>query len=256
MKTVILAGGRGTRLAEETDSRPKPMVEIGGRPILWHILKHYYAYGCNEFVIALGYKGEVIKRFFLEYSGLMGNISVDLANQRITHHNTTCEAWKVHLVDTGVSTNTAGRLRRVVDWIGDEPFMVTYGDGLSNVNIQQLTEFHHQADRQATVTAVRPPARFGGLVFDGNLVKEFTEKPQTGEGWINGGYFVFHPQVLKLIRNDQQSLEHDILPELARQGQLAAYKHEQFWQCMDTLRDRIYLEQLWQDGTAPWRIHS
>jgi glucose-1-phosphate cytidylyltransferase len=253
MKTVVLAGGLGTRLAEETEARPKPMVEIGGRPILWHILKHYAAHGFNEFVIALGYKSDVVKRFFLEYAGAIGGLSIDLGRGRVTRHDTASEDWKLHLVDTGLATNTGGRIARVADWVRDGPFMVTYGDGLADVDLGELLRFHRRSGRLATVTAVRPPARFGGLVFDGDLVCEFTEKPQTGEGWINGGFFVFEPAVLDYLAGDDTSLECEALPRLAAAGQLAAYRHDRFWQCMDTLRDKRLLESLWQEGRAPWR---
>lgn len=256
MRTVILAGGLGTRLAEETETRPKPMVEIGGRPILWHIMRHYAAHWFTEFVVALGYKSEVVKRYFLEYLALTGSMSVRLARGEVTRHQSAAEDWIVHLIDTGLNTNTGGRLARVADWIRDGTFMLTYGDGLSDVNVQDLVRFHKSHGKLATVTAVRPPARFGGLVFDGDLVQAFTEKPQTGEGWINGGFFVFEPAVLDLIHGDDDSLELDVLPKLVARGQLAAYRHEQFWQCMDTLRDKRYLESLWQEGRAPWRASA
>jgi glucose-1-phosphate cytidylyltransferase len=256
MRTVILAGGFGTRLAEETETRPKPMVEIGGRPILWHIMRHYAAYWFTEFVVALGYKSEVIKRYFLEYSSLSGSMSIHLARGDITRHQPANEDWIVHLIETGLNTNTGGRLGRVADWVRDGTFMLTYGDGLSNVNVQELVRFHKTQGKLATVTAVRPPARFGGLEFDGDLVSAFTEKPQTGEGWINGGYFVFEPAVLDYIHGDDESLEIDVLPRLVARGQLAAFRHDQFWQCMDTLRDKRYLESLWQDGRAPWRASA
>ena len=253
MKTVILAGGLGTRLAEETESRPKPMVEIGGRPILWHIMKHYARYGHNDFVVALGYKGEVIKRFFMEYSGIIGSLSIQLARGNVQRHDGNCEDWTVHLMDTGLETNTGGRVRRLKSYLHDGTFMVTYGDGLSDVNIHELLAFHKSHGRIATVTAVRPPARFGGLVFEGDLVSEFTEKPQAGEGWINGGFLVFEPKIFDYLADDDTSLERDTLEQLARDRQLAAYRHDRFWQCMDTLRDKRQLESLWQAGRAPWR---
>jgi glucose-1-phosphate cytidylyltransferase len=253
MRTVILAGGFGTRLAEETEVRPKPMVEIGGRPILWHILKHYSAYGFNEFVIALGYKSETVKKFFLDYANLMGSLSVEMARGQVARHGETCEDWKVHLIDTGLTTNTGGRVRRLAAWLRDGTFLLTYGDGLADVDLGELVRFHKRTGKLATVTAVRPPARFGGLVFDGDLVAEFTEKPQTGEGWINGGFFVFEPKVLDYLDDDDTSLESDALRRLAAEGQLAAYRHDRFWQCMDTLRDKRLLETLWQEGRAPWK---
>jgi glucose-1-phosphate cytidylyltransferase len=256
MHTVILAGGFGTRLAEETDNRPKPMIEIGNRPILWHILQHYASYWFTDFVVALGYKSEIVKRYFLEYSRLSGSMSVTLARGEVTRHDPPGEDWTVHLIDTGLNTNTGGRVKRVSDWIAGETFMLTYGDGIGDVDLQALLRFHRSHGKLATVTAVRPPARFGGLVFDGDLVREFTEKPQTGEGWINGGFFVFEPAILDFIGGDSDSLELDVLPRLVNRGQLAAYRHDKFWQCMDTLRDKRYLESLWQEGRAPWRASA
>jgi glucose-1-phosphate cytidylyltransferase len=253
VKTVLLAGGLGTRLAEETETRPKPMVEIGGRPILWHIMKHYSAYGFNEFLVALGYKSEVIKKFFLEYAGLIGSLSIRLARGEVEPHEPPREDWTVHLLDTGQATNTGGRLKRLEPWLSGDTFFVTYGDGLADVDLRELLRCHRRAGRIATVTAVRPPARFGGLVFEGDLVRQFTEKPQAGEGWINGGFLVFEPAVFAYLVGDQTSLEADVLERLAADGQLAAYRHHGFWQCMDTLRDKRYLESLWQDGRAPWR---
>ncbi len=254
MKTVILAGGLGTRLAEETDARPKPMVEIGGRPILWHIMKHYSFFGHKEFLVALGYKSEVIKRFFAEYAGLIGSLSIDLARGRVNPHEKPCEDWVVHLIETGLSTNTGGRLKRLEPWLGDGTFMLTYGDGLADVDIDRLLRFHRSHGKIATVTAVRPPARFGGLVFDGDLVAQFTEKPQAGEGWINGGFLVFEPAVFAYLDGDDTSLEADALERLAADRQLAAYRHDRFWQCMDTLRDKRQLDSLWQAGKAPWKV--
>lgn len=252
MKVVILAGGVGSRLAEVTDVIPKPMVDIGGRPILWHIMAHYASYGFSEFFVVLGYRGEVIKRFFLEYPTLSGSISVDLSTGTVRQHYRGTEDWVVNLIDTGLETNTGGRVKRLEPWLKDEPFMLTYGDGLSNVDLQALLAFHQSHGRIATVTAVRPPARFGGLIFDGDLVAAFTEKPQVGEGWINGGFFVFEPGLFRYLDGDDTSLEADSLEALAADGQLAAYRHDQFWQCMDTLRDKRLLERLWQEGRAPW----
>ena len=254
MKVVVLAGGLGTRLAEETELKPKPMVEIGGRPILWHILKHYAHHGFKEFVIALGYKGEVLKQFFRDYQALSGDMTIKLASGDAERHRTESDDWTVHLIDTGLETQTGGRVGRLRRWLGDEPFMLTYGDGVCDIDVSALLAFHRTCGRTATVTAVRPPARFGGLVFDGPLVAEFTEKPQIGEGWINGGYMVFEPRVFDYIKADDVSLEIDVLETLARERQLAAYKHEGFWQCMDTLRDKRQLDQMWREGQAPWHV--
>jgi glucose-1-phosphate cytidylyltransferase len=256
MHTVILAGGFGTRLAEETDNRPKPMIEIGNRPILWHIMQHFAKYWFTEFVVAVGYKSEVIKRYFLEYSRLSGSMSVNLARGEIARHDPPGEDWNVHLIETGLNTNTAGRVKRVANLVAGDTFMLTYGDGVSDVDLQALLRFHRSHGKIATVTAVRPPARFGGLEFDGDLVSHFTEKPQTGEGWINGGFFVFEPAIFDFIVGDSDSLELDVLPRLVNRGQLAAYRHDKFWQCMDTLRDKRYLESLWQEGRAPWRASA
>lgn len=253
MKTVILAGGMGTRLQEETVVRPKPMVEIGGRPILWHILKHYAHHGLNEFLIALGYKGEFIKRYFLDFYSLDGSLSVNLATGQIDRHDAPRENWRVHLVDTGQNTNTGGRIRELAGQLQDSTFLATYGDGVSNVDLTELLAFHRRMGKIATVTAVRPPARFGGLIFDGDLVARFTEKPQAGEGWINGGFLVLEPAIFDYLTSEQTSLESEVLERLAAEGQLAAFRHEGFWQCMDTLRDKALLEKLWEDGTAAWK---
>lgn len=254
MNVVILAGGLGTRLAEETDVIPKPMVEIGGKPILWHIMKHYANYGFNEFFIALGYKSDIIKRYFLDYYTLNGSMTIDFSNGKVEMQNKECEDWLLHLQDTGMQTNTGGRVKRLESMLREETFMVTYGDGVCNVNLQDLLRFHNSHRRIATVTAVRPPARFGGLIFDGDLVSDFTEKPQIGEGWINGGFLVFEPGVFDYLEGDQSSLEGDALERLAEEHQLAAYKHDGFWQCMDTLRDKRLLERLWVEGRAPWKV--
>jgi glucose-1-phosphate cytidylyltransferase len=256
MKVVILAGGFGTRLAEETEVRPKPMVEIGGRPILWHILKHYAQHGFKEFVIALGYKGDVIKQFFRDYHMLNGDMTVRLADGLATRHVEEGDDWTIHLINTGLETQTGGRVGRLRSWLSNERFMLTYGDGVCSVDVRELLAFHERCGRCATVTAVRPPARFGGLIFDGDLVSEFTEKPQIGEGWINGGFMVFEPEVFDYISGDDTSLEVDTLETLARRRQLAAYRHEGFWQCMDTLRDKRQLEQLWRDGAPPWQVST
>ena len=253
MKVVILAGGLGTRLSEETESRPKPMVEIGGHPIIWHIMKHYARHGFHEFVLALGYKGEEIKRFFLDYNRLRASVTVDLASGRSNFHEGAPEDWTVHMIDTGLKTNTANRLKLLQPWLEGETFMLTYGDGVCNIDLQDLVRFHRSHGRLATVTAVRPPARFGGIIFDGDLVSQFTEKPQIGEGWINGGFMVLQPGVLDYIKGDDLSLESDTLEQLAADHQLAAYKHDGFWQCMDTLRDLRLLEHLWQSDQPPWK---
>lgn len=254
MKVVILAGGLGTRLAEETEVRPKPMVEIGERPILWHIMKYYAHYGFKEFYIALGYKGEVIKRYFLDYYSLNGSMTVSLATGDVRMQEKTCEDWVVHLIDTGLTTNTGGRLKRLEPYLRDSTFMMTYGDGLSDIDLRQLLNHHLAQKRLATVTAVRPPSRFGGLVFEDDLVAEFIEKPQIGEGWINGGFMVFQPGVFDYPISDATSLEGDTLARLANDKELAAYKHYGFWQCMDHLRDKKLLQSLWEAGNAPWKV--
>jgi len=254
MKVVILAGGTGTRLSEETEIKPKPMVEIGGHPILWHIMKYYASYGYKEFYVALGYRGEVIKRFFMDYYSLDGSITIDLGSGKLERQDRECEDWVIHLKNTGQGTNTGGRVKRFHDDLRDGTFMLTYGDGVCDVNIAELVSFHKAHKRIATVTAVRPPARFGGLIFDGDLISDFTEKPQIGEGWINGGFLVFEPQIFDYLAGDDSSLEVHALERLAADGQLAAYRHEGFWQCMDTLRDKRLLENLWQEQRAPWKV--
>ena len=256
MKVVILAGGLGTRLQEETSVRPKPMVEIGGRPMLWHIMHLYAAHGMKEFVLALGYKAEMVRSWFLSYHSVSRDITVNLADGAATTHGEATEGWTVHLVDTGLETQTGGRLRRLREWIGNEPFCLTYGDGLSNVDLTQLIAFHRKHGKLATVTAVRPPARFGGLDLDGDVVRAFTEKSQANEGWINGGFFVLDPKVLDYIADDTTLWEREPLERLASEGQLRAFKHDGFWQPMDTLRDVRLLESLWADGTAPWKIRK
>lgn len=252
MKVVILAGGLGTRLSEETEIRPKPMVEIGGHPIMWHIMKHYAGHGFREFVIPLGYKGEDIKRYFLDYHRLRANITIDLSSGASNFHEGAPDDWTVHLIDTGLKTNTGARVRLLRPWLEGETFMLTYGDGVSDIDLDALLRFHRAHGLLGTVTAVRPPARFGGLVFDGDLVEDFTEKPQIGEGWINGGFMVLEPGIFDYLEGDDPSLEADALERLAAARQLAAYKHDSFWQCMDTLRDLRLLESLWQRGHAPW----
>ena len=257
MKAVILAGGAGSRLSEETALRPKPMVEIGGKPILWHIMNIYAAHGVTEFIIALGYRGEFIKEYFLNFYGLNNDITLDLTTGTTRVHDGRQPRWKVHLVDTGLSTQTGGRVRRLDSWLGDdETFMLTYGDGVANVDLDALRRFHEAHGKLATVTTVRPPARFGGIVFDGDRVCEFTEKPQTGEGWINGGFFVLNRQVMQYIAGDDTLWERDPLERLAADGQLMAFRHEGFWQPMDTLRERKLLDDLWTTGAAPWKVWS
>src|SRR5262245_49705782 len=235
MRVVILAGGMGTRLAEETETRPKPMVEVGGRPLLWHIMKHYAHHGFEEFAVALGYKGDVIKRYFLDYARLNSNFTVQLGSGDVLRKQPSRENWTVHLVDTGLHTITGGRMKRLAPGLGNHTFLMTYGDGVSNVDLRRLVDFHRRHGKLVTVTAVRPPARFGGLVFDGDRVVEFTEKPQVGEGWINGGYFVLEPKVLDYIKGDETHWEHEPLERLAAEGQLMAFRHDRFWQCMDTM---------------------
>lgn len=258
MKVAILAGGVGTRLQEETAVRPKPMVEIGGEPILRHIMKIYGAHGFDEFVIALGYKGEVIKDYFLRYHLHASSLSVDLANGRTELHEARSDQWRVHLLDTGLSTQTGGRVRRVAEFIGAETFMLTYGDGVADVDVAAVLRFHRRHGRIATVTAVRPPARFGAIVFgeDGERVERFAEKPQVGEGWINGGFFVLEPGVINYIEGDETVFEREPLERLSADGQLMAVRHDGFWQCMDTQRDRSYLESLCLEGKAPWRVRE
>jgi glucose-1-phosphate cytidylyltransferase len=253
LKVAILAGGVGSRLSEETEIKPKPMVEVGGKPILWHIMKHYAGYGHTEFVIALGYKGEYIKKYMVDYSTLSGDLTVDLSKSQVLRHNGGPDNWKVKLVDTGLDTATGGRIKRLAPHIGNEPFMLTWGDGVSNVDLGALLAFHKAHGKLATVTAVRPPARFGRLEMDGDRVSEFSEKPQLGEGWINGAFFVLEPKVFEYVDGDTTQWEREPLERLASEGQLMAYKHDSFWQCMDTLRDRKLLEQLWQSGQPPWK---
>ncbi|MBS0202995.1 MAG: glucose-1-phosphate cytidylyltransferase [Planctomycetes bacterium] len=253
MRVVILAGGMGTRLQEETTTRPKPMVEIGGKPILWHIMKHFAHHQCDDFYIALGYMGDFIKSYFLDQYNLSGNLAIDFATGNIQRTDAAAERWSVNLIDTGSKTLTGGRLLRMKSWLQDGTFMLTYGDGVSNVDLTELLNFHKKQGKLATVTAVRPPARFGGLVIENGTVRHFTEKPVAGEGWINGGFLVFEPGVFDFLVDDQSSLESDALERIADAGELAAYCHSDFWQCMDTLRDKHYLERLWADGSAPWK---
>jgi glucose-1-phosphate cytidylyltransferase len=254
MKVAILAGGLGTRLSEETTLRPKPMVEIGGKPMLWHIMNIYACHGYKEFVIALGYKGEIIKDYFLNYHHHSRSLTVKLKTGEVTLHNEDGEDWIVHLLDTGDDTNTGGRVKRVSEFIGEERFMLTYGDGVSNVDIHRLVDFHDQQKRLVTMTAVRPPARFGQMVIEEHRVIQFKEKPQIGEGWINGGFFVLEHEVTKYIPDNHTAWEFESLEHIAADGQLAAYQHDDFWQCMDTIRDVHNLERLWQTGKAPWKL--
>lgn len=253
MKVAILAGGVGTRLAEETEVKPKPMVEIGGRPILWHIMKHYSQYGFNEFAVALGYKGEYIKKYMLDYCSLHSDLTVKIKSGDVARHNSDGPDWTVDLVDTGMDTLTGGRIKRLAPYLGNSTFMLTWGDGVSNVDLRKLLAFHKSHGRLATVTAVRPTARFGHLEFDGDRLVEFSEKPQTREGWINGAFFVLEPAVMDYIDGDQMMWEREPMERLAREGQLMAYRHEGFWQCMDTLRDKKLLQEMWESGSAPWR---
>ena len=254
MKVVILAGGRGTRFAEETEVTPKPMIRVGGHPLLWHIMSLYAYAGFKEFVVALGYKGEVITDYFVNYRSRNGDMTVDLATGSVEVNRGHENDWSVQLERTGHDTMTGGRLRRLEPHLRPEgTFMLTYGDGVCDVDIGEIVAFHRRHGRMATVTAVRPPARFGALEFDGDMVIDFKEKPQTGEGWINGGFFVFEPEVFDYLHGDEAILEADALEHLAADGQLMAYRHEGFWQCMDTLRDKIRLEELWESGEAPWK---
>lgn len=257
MNTVILCGGLGTRLSEETVSVPKPMVSVGGKPILWHIMNIYASHGFNSFTTALGYKGDVIKSYMLNYHSLSSDISVDLSNGDVTYKNTRTPNWKIDLIDTGEASQTGGRLKRLEKHLRSRgTFMLTYGDGVSDVNIKKLVEFHKSHGKLATVTAVRPTARFGGLHFSGDRVEHFKEKPQSGEGWINGGFFVMEPGVFDYLDSDSTVLEREPLERLAEMGQLMSYKHDGFWQCMDTIRDRQLLEELWASGKAPWKTWS
>ena len=254
MKVIILAGGRGTRLAEETTVRPKPMVEIGGKPIIWHIMKIYACHGYKDFLVACGYKGEMIKEYFHNYFMHNSDYVIDLRDGSRQIIKSNGDDWRVGMIDTGLDTMTGGRILRLRDWIGAESFMVTYGDGVANVDIHALVAFHRAHGRLATVTAVRPPARFGGLNLIEDTVAEFSEKPQAGEGWINGGFFVFEFGIFDFLSDDQTILEREPLERLAANDQLMAYRHTGFWQPMDTLRDKYLLEELWSSGQAPWKI--
>jgi len=253
MKVGILAGGLGTRLAEETEVKPKPMVEIGGQPILWHVMMHYARYGFSDFVIALGYKGEYIKRWMREFASLHSNMTVNTGTGEVTLHDRHHLDWRVDLVDTGQDTATGGRIKRLQPWMGEGTFMLTWGDGVADVNLDDLLAFHRSHGKLATLTAVRPPARFGHLEFDGDRVAQFDEKPQTSEGWINGAFFVLEPGIFDYIAGDDTQWEKEPLERLAADGQLMAYRHESFWQCMDTIRDKKLLEKLWREANPPWK---
>jgi glucose-1-phosphate cytidylyltransferase len=257
MKVGILAGGVGSRLSEETVSKPKPMVEIGNQPILWHIMKYYAHHGFHDFVIALGYKGECIKRWMVEYGSLASDLTVHTGTGLVEHHDeSTPEDWTVQLIDTGLPTATGGRIKRLQPYIGDDTFMLTWGDGVSTVDLPALLSYHRSHGKLATLTAVRPPARFGHLELVDGSVTEFSEKPQTGEGWINGAFFVLEPEVFDYIGGDDTQFEREPLENLAKDGQLMAYRHHDFWQCMDTLRDWKFLQDLWDRDLAPWKVWS
>lgn len=254
MKAVILAGGLGTRISEETSVRPKPMVEIGGKPILWHIMKTYSAHGIHDFIICCGYKGYVIKEYFANYFLHMSDITFDMTHNRMEVHQNNAEPWKVTLVDTGEGTMTGGRLKRVRDYVGDETFCFTYGDGVADVSIGELIAFHHAQGTLVTLTATQPPGRFGALNMQQHKITHFQEKPQGDSSWINGGYFVLSPAVFDYIEGDDTAWEQGPMERLAREGQLSAFRHDGFWQPMDTLRDKIHLEELWNRGSAPWKV--
>lgn len=254
MKIAILAGGLGTRLAEETETRPKPMVEIGGQPILWHIMMIYSHYGFKDFVIALGYKGEVIKKYVVDYCSLHGDLTVSLETGEVRKKGGYEQDWTIDLIETGLKTQTGGRIKRLAPYLGNQTFMLTWGDGVGDVNLHELLAFHRSHGKLATLTAVRPPARFGHLELDGDQIVEFSEKPQIGEGWINGAFFVLEPEVFDYIDTDLTHWEKEPLEQLAKDGQLMAYKHTSFWQCMDTVREKKFLQSLWENSKAPWKI--
>ena len=254
MKVAILAGGRGSRLAEETHIKPKPMVEIGGRPILWHIMRHYAHYNHRHFLIALGYKGEVIKKYMVDYCSLNSNLTVKMKTGEVEEHGGNKPDWTVDLIDTGIPTMTGGRIKRLAPYISNETFMLTWGDGVSDVDLDALLRFHRSHGKLATMTVVRPPARYGHIEMDGERIVEFTEKPQTAEGWINGAFFVLEPDVFDYIEGDEVMWEKEPLERLAAEGQLMAYRHSSFWQCMDTLREKYILERMWQSGNPPWQV--
>jgi glucose-1-phosphate cytidylyltransferase len=255
MKVAILAGGVGSRLSEETVVKPKPMVEIGNRPILWHIIKTYVHHGLDDFVVALGYRGEYIKRWMADYASLTSDLTIDMRTGGVGVHNSDeRDEWRVSLIETGQKTGTGGRIKRLKPYLGDSTFCLTWGDGVSDVDITELIAFHRRHGKLCTLTAVRPPARFGHLELDGDRIVEFSEKPQTGEGWINGAFFVCEPEVFDYIDGDETMFEKEPLERLAKDGQLMAYQHHGFWQCMDTIRDKKLLERLWDSEQAPWKV--
>lgn len=255
MKAVILAGGLGTRLLEETGVRPKPMVEVGGKPILWHIMNIYAAHGIDEFFVAAGYKAEVIKEYFLNFYAINNDVTIDLTNGKTIIHDGNQPKWKIHIIDTGLHTQTGGRLKRLRKWLNDGgDFMFTYGDGVADIDLGKLLEFHKSHGKLATVTTVRSPSRFGRIGFEGDFVRDFYEKPEQAEGWINGGYFVLSPKVIDYIENDDTIWERGPIERLAREGQLMGYRHHHFWSCMDTLKEKNLLEEAWNSGNAPWKI--
>jgi glucose-1-phosphate cytidylyltransferase len=254
MKVLLLAGGYGTRLSEETEIRPKPMAEIGGRPILWHIMKIYSHYGFNDFVILLGYKGYFIKEYFANYFLHQSDVTIDLSNNAMKVHNNTSEPWKVTLLETGQDTMTGGRIKRAKEYIGQEPFLLTYGDGVADIDLNKLLGFHQSNGNLVTMTAVQPEGRFGALETSGNRVDSFLEKPKGDGAWINGGFFVCQPKVLDYIQGDNTVFEQEPLQKLAKEGQLFNYRHHGFWKCMDTLRDKKVLNELWESGNAKWKI--
>lgn len=253
MKVVLLAGGLGTRISEESHLKPKPMIEIGGRPILWHIMKIYSQYGLNDFIVCCGYKGYSIKEYFANYFLHLSDVTIDIKNNQMDVHHNQSEPWKVTLVDTGDNTMTGGRIKRVAKYIGNEDFCMTYGDGLADIDIKKLIEFHKSHGGMATLTATQPPGRFGALDIHGNTIKSFKEKPIGDGSWINGGFFVLNSKVMDLIKDDSTIWENEPLEKLAESNQLHSFKHKGFWQPMDTLRDKNYLEHLWQSGKAPWK---
>ncbi len=256
MKVVILSGGFGTRLSDYTNTIPKPMVQIGGKPIIWHIMKRYSYFKHKDFYLTLGYKGEVIKDYFINYKTLNSNFTIDLSNGNMVSHEGENIDWKVTLIDTGLNTMTGGRVKRIQKFIGNEPFMLTYGDGLANINLNSLLEFHKKHGKMVTVTAVRPHARFGELLIENNSVKSFMEKPQLNQGWINGGFFIIQPEFLELITNDKSILEREPLETAAKLGELMAFQHNGFWQCMDTKRDKDFLEDCWKNKNAKWAYYD
>jgi len=255
MKAVILAGGLGTRFSEETTLRPKPMIEVGSKPILWHIMKIYATHNVTEFIIALGYKAEVIKEYFLNFYAFNNDLTIDLANGKTTIHDGKQPNWKIHLVDTGMHTQTGGRLKRLKKWIGDdETFLFTYGDGVADLDIEAVIKFHQSHGKLATVTTVRSPARFGRIGFEGDRICNFHEKPESGEGWINGGFFVLNGKAIDYISDDDTSWEKEPLEDLTQEGQMMGYRHYGFWSCMDTLKEKMFLDELWNSGKAPWKV--